>query len=98
MSELKQTTNYLNFWRKFATALIDGIILNSGLAFIMAIFTKIVGINLPNFEPGSCEVIFSLVYFATLDTIPQASVGTKLFAVTVNFLRKNPLNFSLIKQ
>lgn len=72
--------NQLSFKRKFVAALIDGIILNTGLGVISAIISNIASdIALLSTNLGNFDLVLSLVYFATLDSIPkQLRVGRKL--------------------
>jgi len=83
MYHKKQAMNHTSFWKRFAAALIDGIILNSGLEIILEIINNVVGsINLLNLNAGYFEIILGLVYFAALDSIPkQMSVGKKMFEI-----------------
>lgn len=96
MDESTQIKNYISFWQKFTAALIDGIILNTGFAVILTIITSIVGsVNLPNFDPGTCEIILGLVYFATLDSLPpQVSVGKKVVEIILNNLKANTITLN----
>ena len=72
--------NQLSFKRKFVAALIDGIILNTGLGVILAIISNIAtDVALLNANVGSFNLVLSLVYFAILDSIPkQLRFGRKL--------------------
>lgn len=96
MDESTHTRDYISFWQKFAAALINGIILNTGFAVILTIITSIVGsVNLPNFDTGTCEIILGLVYFAALDSLPkQVSVGKKVIEIIFNNLNSNKILFT----
>ena len=74
------SVNQLSFKRKFVAALIDGIILNSGLGVILAIISNIASdITLLSAYVGNVNVVLSLVYFAALDSIPkQLRIGKRL--------------------
>jgi uncharacterized MnhB-related membrane protein len=74
------SVNQLSFKRKFVAALIDGIILNSGLGVILAIISNIASdIALLNAYVGNLNLVLSLVYFAALDSIPkQLRIGRRL--------------------
>lgn len=80
MSDRPTLVNQLSFKRKFVAALIDGIILNTGLGVISAIISNIASdIALLSANLGNFDLVLSLVYFATLDSIPkQLRVGRKL--------------------
>ena len=97
MDESTHIRNYISFWKKFAAALIDGIILNTDFAVILTLITSIVGsVNLPNFNTGTCEIILGLVYFAALDSLPkQVSVGKKVIEIIFNNLNSNKILFNL---
>lgn len=96
MDESTHTRDYISFWQKFAAALINGIILNTGFVVILTIITSIVGsVNLPNFDTGTCEIILGLVYFAALDSLPkQVSVGKKVIEIIFNNLNSNKILFT----
>ncbi len=98
MHDSTQIRNHIGFWRKFAVALIDGIILNTGLGIILAIITSVIGnVNLPNFDAGTCEIILGLVYFAALDSFPkQPSVGKKVVEITFNHMKANRIPFTKV--
>ncbi len=74
------SVNQLSFKRKFVAALIDGIILNSGLGVILAIISNLASdIALLNTYVGNVNLVLSLVYFAALDSIPkQLRIGRRL--------------------
>jgi hypothetical protein len=74
------SANQLSFKRKFLAALIDGIILNSGLGVILAIISNIASdITLLSSYVGNVNLVLSLVYFAALDSIPkQLRIGRRL--------------------
>jgi uncharacterized RDD family membrane protein YckC len=95
MHESIHRRNYLSFWKKFAAALIDGIILNTGFVVILTIITSIVGsVYFPNFDTGTCEIILGLVYFAALDSLPkQVSVGKKVIGIILNNFKANTITF-----
>lgn len=80
MSDRPTIINQLSFKRKFVAALIDGVILNTGLGVIIAIVSNIASdIALLNANIGNFDLVLSLVYFAILDSIPkQLRVGRKL--------------------
>lgn len=80
MSDRPTIVNQLSFKRKFVAALIDGVILNTGLGVISAIVSNVASdIALLNANVGNFDLVLSLVYFATLDSIPkQLRVGRKL--------------------
>lgn len=80
-----QTMSYAGFWRKFAAALIDGIILNVGLGIILGILARAVGnATLPNIS----EVLLGWVYFAALESLPkQRSVGKTVVEITLTSLK-----------
>lgn len=80
MSDRPTIINQLSFKRKFVAALIDGVILNTGLGVISAIVSNVASdIALLNANIGNFDLVLSLVYFATLDSIPkQLRVGRKL--------------------
>ena len=66
------SVNQLSFRRRFVAALIDGIILNSGLGVILAIISNIASdIALLSANVGTFDLALSLVYFAALDSIPK---------------------------
>ena len=94
VDESTDIRNYISFWQKFTAALIDGIILNTGLTII----TSIVGsVNLPNFNTGTCEIILGSVYFAALDSLPhQVSIGKKVVVIIFNNLNSNKILFNLV--
>ena len=73
----------LSFKRKFVAALVNGIILNSGLGVILAFISSATGnIALPSLDIGNFEILLSLIYFATLDSIPkQLRIGKKLVEI-----------------
>ncbi len=89
MHEKTEKMNYQSFWERFATALIDGIILNTGFGLILTIIINVVdNVNLPSFDTGTYEVIFGLVYFAALDSLPkQVSVGKKVVKIIFSDLK-----------
>ncbi len=80
------SVNQLSFKRKFVAALIDGIILNSGLGVILAIISSIASdIVLLSANVGTFDLVLSLVYFAALDSIPkQLRIGRKLVETKVS--------------
>ena len=80
------SVNQLSFRRKFVAALIDGIILNSGLGVILAIISNIASdIALLNAYVSNVNLVLSLVYFAVLDSIPkQLRIGRRLFETKVS--------------
>jgi len=80
MSDRPTVVNQLSFKRKFVAALIDGIVLNTGLGVISAIISNIASdIALLSANIGNFDLVLSLVYFAILDSIPkQLRVGRKL--------------------
>ncbi|WP_009632716.1 hypothetical protein [Synechocystis sp. PCC 7509] len=80
------SVNQLSFKRKFVAALIDGIILNSGLGVILAIISNIASdIALLNAYVGNVNLVLSLVYFAALDSIPkQLRIGSRLVETKVS--------------
>lgn len=98
MHESTHTRNYISFWKNFAAALIDGIILNTGFAVILTIITSIFGsVYLPNFDPGTWEIILGLVYFAALDSLPhQVSVGKKVVKIMLNNFKANTIVFNQV--
>ena len=73
----------LSFKRKLVAALIDGIILNTGLGVILAIISNIASdIALLNAYVGNVNLMLSLVYFAVLDSIPrQLRIGRRLIEI-----------------
>lgn len=85
MSDRPTVVNQLSFKRKFVAALIDGIILNTGLGVILAVISNIASdIALLNANTGNFDLVLSLVYFATLDSIPkQLRVGRKLVEMQI---------------
>lgn len=95
MHETTQKITYSIFWKRFAAALIDGIILNTAFEAMLTIFTNVIdNINLASFDTGTCELILSLVYFAALDSLPkQVSVGKKLVETIFNDLKDTKLLF-----
>ena len=80
------SVNQLSFKRKFVAALIDGIILNSGLGVILAIISNIASdIALLSANVGTFDLALSLVYFAALDSIPkQSRIGRRLVETKVS--------------
>ncbi|KJH71991.1 hypothetical protein [Aliterella atlantica] len=84
MSDRPIIVNQLSFKRKFVAALIDGVILNTGLGVILAVVSNIASdIALLNANVGNFDLVFSLVYFATLDSIPkQLRLGRRLVEST----------------
>ena len=80
------SVNQLSFRRKFVAALIDGIILNSGLGVILAIISNIASdIALLSANVGTFDLALSLVYFAALDSIPkQLRIGRRLVETKVS--------------
>lgn len=98
MDESTHKRNYISFWKKFAAALIDGIILNTGFAVILTVITSVVGsVKLPNFDTGTCEILLGLVYFAALDSLPkQVSVGNKVVEITLNNFKTNTIAFNQV--
>ena len=80
------SVNQLSFRRRFVAALIDGIILNSGLGVILAIISNIAcDIALLSANVGTFDLALSLVYFASLDSIPkQLRIGRRLVETKVS--------------
>ena len=80
------SVNQLSFRRRFVAALIDGIILNSGLGVILAIISNIASdIALLSANVGTFDLALSLVYFAALDSIPkQLRIGRRLVETKVS--------------
>jgi uncharacterized RDD family membrane protein YckC len=91
MNKTTQTRSYAGFWRRFAAALIDGIILNIGLGIILVIFTSVVGnATLLNFS----EILLGWVYFAAIESIPkQTSVGKTVVELTLSEVKDNNIYF-----
>lgn len=85
MSDRPTIANQLSFKRKFVAALIDGVILNTGLGVIIAVISNIASdIALLNANIGNFDLVLSLVYFATLDSIPkQLRLGRKLVEMQI---------------
>jgi hypothetical protein len=77
------SANQLSFKRKFVAALIDGIILNSGLGVILAIISNLASdIALLSAYVGNINLVLSLIYFAALDSIPkQLRIGRRLVEI-----------------
>jgi len=80
------SVNQLSFKRKFVAALIDGIILNSGLGVILALVSNIASdIALLSTNVGTFDLVLSLVDFAALDSIPkQLRIGRRLVETKVS--------------
>lgn len=80
------SVNQLSFKRKFVAALIDGIILNSGLGVILAIISNLASdIALLSAYVGNINLVLSLIYFAALDSIPkQLRIGRRLVETKVS--------------
>lgn len=96
MHDTTQSINQLGFWKRFTAALIDGIILNTGLEIILRIIASAIGqVNLPEFDTTNFELILGLVYFAALDSLPtQFSVGKKVVEIKFNELKINSIILS----
>ncbi len=80
------SVNQLSFRRKFVAALIDGIILNTGLGVILACTSNIASdIALLNAYVSNVNLVLSLVFFAALDSIPkQLRIGRRLVETKVS--------------
>ena len=80
------SVNPISFKRKLVVALINGIILNTGLGDILAFISNIANdIAFLNACIGNVNLVLSLVYFAALDSIPkQLRIGRRLVETKVS--------------